>query len=106
MRIAVLAAALAAWPMLALAQDASTTTTAAPAVTTTTPAPKPAPTASTTTSAAPEKPQASDDATTTLTADQQRELQREQTFYNSLHRQTGVISISGGRVSINVPETY
>ena len=44
--------------------------------------------------------------TTQLTPEEQEFLRQAEEFYASLHRQTGVITIAGGKVSLNVPETH
>lgn len=41
-----------------------------------------------------------------LTAEEQEYLREATAFYESLTRQTGVVTISGGRISLNVPETH
>lgn len=41
-----------------------------------------------------------------LTPEEQEFLRQAEEFYASLHRQTGVITIAGGKVSLTVPETH
>lgn len=41
-----------------------------------------------------------------LTPEEQEFLRQAEEFYASLHRQTGVITVAGGKVSLTVPETH
>jgi uncharacterized membrane-anchored protein len=41
-----------------------------------------------------------------LTAEQQEYFRQAAEFYESLNRQTGVVTIAGGKVTLNVPETH
>lgn len=41
-----------------------------------------------------------------LTPEEQEFLRQAEEFYASLHRETGVITIANGKVSLNVPETH
>ena len=93
MRKIVLLAAIAAWPSLALAQD-----TSEPA------APVEAPASIAESSAAPvaAAPQASQE----LTAEEAEFRRQAQAFYDTLERQTGIITIASGKVALNVPTTH
>ena len=107
MRICVLMAAFAAWPVLAFAQDATSTTTqtlAAAPPSASTQAPPPAATPAMTSAPA----IATTTATTAsppLTAEEQQQAQRAQAFYDSLHRQTGIINVAGGKLTLEIPAT-
>jgi uncharacterized membrane-anchored protein len=83
MRFTSLIVALAAWPALALAQEANPAAPAAP-------------------------PEASAPAASTQPTPEQLEQfrQQAQAFYDSLNRQTGIISIAGGKATLNVPDTH
>lgn len=96
MRVKLLCAALAAWPMLAFAQDSAPPAPAAP-VETAAPAADANPVA-----AAP----AASDASAAPNAEEAEYLRQAQEFYDSLQRQTGQITIANGLVSLNVPETH
>lgn len=95
MRVKLLCAVMAAWPMLAFAQDSAAPVPAAPAEAA-------APAADATPVAA--APAANGAATPT--PEEAEYLRQAQEFYDSLHRQTGPITIAGGRVALNVPETH
>lgn len=41
-----------------------------------------------------------------LTPEEQEFLRQAEEFYASLHRQTGIITVAGGKVSLTVPETH
>lgn len=88
MRVKLLCAALAAWPVLAFAQD-----NPAPATTEAPIAEMAAPDA---VGAAPAEP----------TAEEAEYARQAQEFYDSLTRQTGVVTIANGLVSLNVPESH
>lgn len=48
----------------------------------------------------------STEAPPALSAEEQEYLRQATAFYESLNRQTGVITIAGGKVALNVPETH
>lgn len=41
-----------------------------------------------------------------LSAEQQEYLRQAEALYESLHRQTGLVTVAGGKVQLNVPETH
>lgn len=93
MRVVMLCAAIAAWPMLALAQTETQT-----------PPSEPAPLGD---NASPvESAPAVPAATAAPTAEEQEILRQAQAVYDSLTRQTGVVTIAGGKVSLTVPESH
>jgi uncharacterized membrane-anchored protein len=94
MRKIVLLAAIAAWPSLALGQD----TAAAPET----------PAAITEPTTAPVAAQAAAPAATPqeMTAEEVEFRRQAQSFYDTLNRQTGVITVASGKVTLNVPSTH